>query len=35
MGRRVDIVVVLELCYWEEVVPAVLLFVHEDTEVLV
>jgi len=35
LGRRVDMVVVLKLNYWEEVILVVLLFVHKDTEVLV
>jgi len=35
LSGRVDMVVVLELHYWEEVVPVILLFVHKDTEVLV
>ena len=35
MGRRVDVVVVLELYHWKKVIPVILLFVYEDTKVLV
>jgi len=35
LGGGVDMVVVLELCYGEEVIPVVLLFVHKEPEVLI
>ena len=35
MSERVDIVVVLELHHWEEVILVVLSFVYKDIEVLV
>ena len=35
MGGGVDMVVVLELHYREEVIPVVLPFVHKEPEVLI
>jgi len=35
LSGRVDVVVVLELCHWKKVIPVILSFVHEDSEVLV
>jgi len=31
----VDVVIILEFCYWKEVILVVLLFVYKDIEVLV